>query len=456
MNRNLTQGNPLTQIFFYALPLLGGNFFQQMYSMTDAIIVGQYQGTQALAAVGSSFPISFLALAVAQGLSSGTNVAVSQLFGAGRIFLLKTTITTAVLGMGFLGLLFSLFGPFLAGPMLTLLGTDAIIFDQAESYLQIYFLGTFFLFLFNTLNGIFTAMGDSKTPLLLLCCSTLLNIGLDFYFLIALNMGVEGVAWATMLSQGVCGLGSFYFLKKRFAQMSHQDTSQESAPPTEKPPLFRWSAVTHIARIGIPSTLQQSVVSLSAMSMQGLVNSYGYVFVGGYTAATKVEAFAILPSISFNNAMATYTAQNLGAGKPERVPQGLRACLLVTALFSLGLTLLIYLFTPTLLSLFLEDSANNPSTQHGLDYLRTVSLFYPMMGCFFVSGGLLRGGSAIKSFVLCSATNLISRVIFAYTFRPLLGMASIWWSMPAGWVLGWSVAFYCYKKGYWNKKVHFA
>lgn len=452
MNRDLTQGKPWSVILWYALPLVGGSFFQQLYSVVDSILVGQIEGTQALAAVGCSTPITFLGLAIAQGLAMGTNVAVSQLFGARRLYQMKTTITTALLAMGVVGLFFSVLGPLLSGPMLRGLQTDPVIFDNALAYLQIYFFGSGFLFFFNTLNGIFTAMGDSKTPLLFLICSTFINIGLDLLFLVQFHMGVAGVAWATMIAQGLCSLASFAVLFKRFQKMDHQDLYHTGL---EHPPLFRWTAVRHIARIGLPSTLQQSVASLSFLSMQGLVNSYGHVFVGGYTAATKVDSFAVLPGLNFNNAMSSFTAQNLGAGKPERVREGYRSCLVMGVCVSVMITLLIYAVTPQLLALFLEDAQNNPSLDYGLLYLRTVSLFYPLMSAFFITVGVLRGGGAMKSFICGSGFNLVSRAVFAYTFRPYLGQSSIWWSLPAGWLVGFVVIQFCYHRGFWNHQTSF-
>ncbi len=349
MVKNLTEGRPLNLLFFFALPMVAGNLFQQLYNMVDTAVVGKFVGEDAVAAVGSSFPIVFLSVAVASGLSMGCTVVVSQLFGAGRIHEMKTTISTAIISLGVLGLLIMGLGTLLAGPLLQLLGTDPDIMADSRTYLQIYFGGAVFLFLYNTLNGIYNAQGDSKTPLIFLMISSLTNIVLDLLFVIRFGMGVAGVAWATLIAQGLCAVASLLVLLRRMRRMPCEPEKQGV-----KLPLFHMVAVKRIAQIGLPSMLQQSLVSLSMMMMQGLVNSFGKVLVAGYTAATKIDSLAMLPNMNISNAMSSFTAQNIGAGKYERVKEGLKACLLMVAVFSLLITVIIFLFGNQLLSLFLD------------------------------------------------------------------------------------------------------
>ena len=319
MVKNLTEGRPLNLLFFFALPMVAGNLFQQLYNMVDTAVVGKFVGEDAVAAVGSSFPIVFLSVAVASGLSMGCTVVVSQLFGAGRIHEMKTTISTAIISLGVLGLLIMGLGTLLAGPLLQLLGTDPDIMADSRTYLQIYFGGAVFLFLYNTLNGIYNAQGDSKTPLIFLMISSLTNIVLDLLFVIRFGMGVAGVAWATLIAQGLCAVASLLVLLRRMRRMPCEPEKQGV-----KLPLFHMVAVKRIAQIGLPSMLQQSLVSLSMMMMQGLVNSFGKVLVAGYTAATKIDSLAMLPNMNISNAMSSYTAQNIGAGKYDRVKEGLK------------------------------------------------------------------------------------------------------------------------------------
>ena len=254
MVQNLTEGRPLKLLFFFALPMVAGNLFQQLYNMVDTMVVGKFVGEDAVAAVGSSFPIVFLSVAVASGLSMGSNVVVSQLFGAGRIHEMKSTISTAIISLSVLGLIIMALGTVLAGPLLQLLGTDPDIMADSRLYLQIYFGGAVFLFLYNTLNGIYNAQGDSRTPLLFLMISSLTNIVLDLVFVIQFHMGVAGVAWATLIAQGMCAVCSLLVLIRRLKRMPCEPGRQG-----EKIPLFHLLAVKRIARIGLPSMLQQSL-----------------------------------------------------------------------------------------------------------------------------------------------------------------------------------------------------
>ena len=315
MVKNLTEGKPLPLLFFFALPMVAGNLFQQLYNMVDTAVVGKFVGEDAVAAVGSSFPIVFLSVAVASGLSMGCNVVVSQLFGAGRIHEMKSTISTAIISLSVLGLIIMGLGTIFAGPLLQLLGTDPDIMADSELYLQIYFGGAVFLFLYNTLNGIYNAQGDSKTPLIFLIISSLTNIVLDLLFVIKFDMRVAGVAWATLIAQGMCAVASLVVMYRRMKRLPCEESRRD-----EKVPLFHMTAVRRIAQIGLPSMLQQSLVSLSMMMMQGLVNSYGKVLVAGYTAATKIDTLAMLPNMNFSNAMSSYTACCPCSWTPETPP----------------------------------------------------------------------------------------------------------------------------------------
>ena len=439
MVKNLTEGPPLKLLFFFALPMVAGNLFQQLYNMVDT----------AVAAVGSSFPIVFLSVAVASGLSMGCTVVVSQLFGAGRIHEMKSTISTAILSLSVLGLIIMGLGTLLAGPLLELLGTDPGIMADSQLYLQIYFGGAVFLFLYNTLNGIYNAQGDSRTPLVFLMISSLTNIVLDLLFVIRFEMGVAGVAWATLIAQGMCAVCSLLVLVRRLKRMPCEPERQG-----QKIPLFHLLAVKRIARIGLPSMLQQSLVSLSMMMMQGLVNSYGKVLVAGYTAATKIDSLAMLPNMNFSNAMSSYTAQNIGAGKYERVKEGLKASLLMVVVFSLTITVVIFLFGNQLLGLFLDSGDSSGAMGYGLAYMHTVSLFYILMGLLFVPNGMLRGAGDMAAFTLSSMCNLFSRVAIAYALAYLtpLGANAIWWSIPAGWAIGAVVSLSRVKSGRWMRK----
>lgn len=447
MVKNLTEGKPLKLLFFFAMPMVLGNLFQQLYNMVDSMVVGKFVGEDALAAVGSSFPVVFLSVAVAAGLSMGCNVVISQLFGAQQIVSMKTTIYTALIALGVIGLIIMAAGEIVSEPLLSLLGTDPDIMEDSLTYLRIYFGGAVFLFLYNTMNGIYNALGDSNTPLRFLMMSALTNIVLDLLFVIRFHMGVAGVAWATLIAQGMCALISFYVLMRRLHRMDHEEGMEEV-----RPGLFEMSAVKRIARIGVPSMLQQSVVSLSMMLMQGLVNSYGKVFVAGYTAATKIDTLAMLPNMNFSNAMSSYTAQNIGAEKPERVVEGYRASLFMVVVFALSITGVIFVFGPNLLGLFLNAGTEGSAMGYGLSYMKTVSLFYALMGFMFVGNGLLRGAGDMGAFMLSSMSNLFVRVAVAYLLAFYIGESAIWWSIPIGWTVGSVFSFLRVKSGKWKDK----
>lgn len=447
MVKNLTEGNPLKLLFFFSMPMILGNLFQQLYNMVDSMVVGKFVGEDALAAVGSSFPVVFLAVAIAAGLSMGCTVVISQLYGAGQIHSMKTTIFTALILLGIIGIGIMIIGEVISYPLLKILGTDPDIMNDSLSYLRIYFGGAIFLFLYNTLNGIYNALGDSNTPLRFLMVSALTNIALDLLFVIKFDMGVAGVAWATLIAQGLCAVISFVVLMRRLHRMENEEEYAGI-----KPKLFERSAATRIARVGVPSMLQQSMVSLSMMMMQGLVNSYGKVFVAGYTAATKIDTLAMLPNMNFSNAMSSYTAQNIGADKPERVTAGYRASLFMVLIFSLIITSIIFLFGPNLLGLFLNAGAAGSAMGYGMSYMKTVSLFYVLMGFLFVGNGLLRGAGDMKAFMISSMSNLFVRVIVAYLLAYFIGSSAIWWSIPIGWGIGASVSFLRIKSGKWKNK----
>ena len=447
MVKNLTEGPPLKLLFFFSLPMVAGNLFQQLYNMVDTAVVGKFVGEDAVAAVGSSFPIVFLAVAVASGLSMGCNVVISQLFGAKRIHEMKTTVSTALITLGVVGLVLMLLGTLLAGPLLQLLGTDPDIMDDSATYLRIYFGGAVFLFLYNTLNGIYNALGDSRTPLYFLMTASLGNIVLDLLFVIRFQMGVAGVAWATLISQGACALVSLLVMMRRLKRLPNEEDKLGL-----RFPLFDFSAVRRILQIGLPSMLQQSLVSLSMMMMQGLVNSYGKVFVAGYTAATKIDTLSLMPNMNFANAISSYTAQNIGAGKYDRVKEGLKAILFMVVVFSLIITLIIFLFGAQLLSLFLDPGDTSGALSYGLSYMHTVSLFYILMGVLFVTNGVLRGAGDMGAFTLASMSNLFSRVSIAYALAHFIGEEAIWWSIPAGWLVGSTVALLRVKSGKWKRK----
>lgn len=444
MAKDLTYGKPISVIFFFSLPMLIGNIFQQLYNIVDSIIVGNFVGSDALAAVGASFPIVFLSVSVAAGLSMGASVVISQLFGAKKISDMKTTIFSSLIGLVFIAFIIMILGTFLAKPLLNLLKTPNNIIEDSATYLRIYFMGAIFLFLYNTLTAIYNALGDSKSPLVFLICATIINIVLDYTFVVYFDMGVAGVAWATLIAQGISSILSFYFLIKKLKDIKE-----------EKPfKYFEKDAVKKIAQIGVPSMIQQSLVSVSMMAMQGLVNSYGSNFIAGYTAASKIDTIAMMPTMNISNALSTYVAQNIGAGKIDRVKKGYKSALVITFIFCLIITAIIYIFGANLIDIFMDSNENAEVIAYGIEYMRVVSVFYILMGVMFASNAVLRGSGDMKAFLMSSLFNLLTRVIGAYSLSMLIGQSSIWWSIPIGWGVGGIISIVRFLSGKWqNKKV---
>jgi putative MATE family efflux protein len=442
MARDMTRGNPGKTLFFFAVPMILGNIFQQFYNIVDSVVVGNFVGPDALAAVGSSGSITFLFIAIATGMSIGASVFISQLFGAKQYGRMKTAISTILIAMFGLSSVLMVIGLVLNKIILKFMNTPANILADAQTYLQIYFLGIIFLFLYNTLTAIYNALGESKIPLYFLILSSVINVILDLVFVIHFHMGVAGVAWATLIAQGISAILSFVNLINRIKKMNI----------TEEFTYFVGRDLVGMGRIAIPSTIQQSILSVGMLLVQALVNGYGSVVIAGYTAATKIDSIAISPMVNVGNAASHFTAQNIGAGKPERVRKGYRAGLIMVAVIGLTIAVLQFLFGEVFLGFFVDAKENPEVIRVGIEYLRVVSSFYFMMGIMNVSNGVLRGAADMKIFMICTLCNLSVRVILAYTASTFIGESAIWWALPAGWFVGFCVAYIRLKSGKWQGK----
>lgn len=448
MVKDLTKGSPLRILFFFALPMLIGNIFQQLYNIVDSVIVGNFVGSNALAAVGAAFPVVFLSISVAQGLSMGASVVISQQFGARRIREMKTTISTAVISMLVLAAIVMAIGAVAAQPLLALLKTPENIIADSASYLRIYFFGAVFLFMYNIFNSTYTALGDSRSPLAFLILATIVNIVLDYSFVVYLHMGVPGVAWATLIAQGAAAALSGFFLLRKLMKLENEEGEENG-----RHIWFDWGALSRVTRIGVPSMIQQAIVSVSMMAMQGLVNSYGSDFIAGYTAATKIDTIAMMPMMNFSNALSSYTAQNVGAGKLKRVKEGYKATLFMTFCFCIIITLAIYLCGPLLIGIFMDSNQSAAVIDYGVTYMKVVSIFYLLMGIMFASNGVLRGSGDMGAFLVSSMLNLGVRVVCAYGLNALIGNGgAIWWSIPIGWLVGAAISVVRFLSGKWKGK----
>lgn len=437
---NLTTGNPLTCMMKYLVPLILGNLFQQFYSIADSIIVGRMISADALAAVGSTSTLTGLFVMVALGTGVGCSIVISQLFGAEQLEKMKTAISTELISVLVFSLLLSIVGLLTGGTLLTWLNTPANIYEAAKTYLNIYFYGFFFLFLYNAFTSVFNAMGDSKKPLFFLLFSSALNIGLDIYFIGPLRMGVAGAAWATLIAQAVSAILSFIALMMKLSGIK-----------TEKYDKFDVTILKTMVKVAIPSILQQSVVSIGSLLIQGCVNQFGSVFLAGYSAGSRIDGIAIVPLVNCGNAVSTFVAQNVGAKKLDRAKQGCRIGIAMAVAFSLILAILLQFYGRNVVSLFMDSEIAADSITIGTTYLSIVSKCYLLMGLMKIFAGVLRGSGDMKCFVYCTMINLGIRVALTYAFAKATDGMIIAWAIGIGWGVAAMVAYIRYRQGGWQK-----
>lgn len=439
---SMVTGNPTKALIAFTLPMVGGNLFQQLYNIVDSMIVGNVVGEDALAAVGASTAIATLFVMIAIGTGIGCSVVISQLFGAGQLRKMKTAISTALLSILGFSIFLSVLGMVINKGILRLMGTPENIFQDASDYLQIYFYGFVFLFLYNTISAIFNALGDSTKPLLFLAFSSILNIGLDWYFVSVLQMGVKGAAWATLIAQAISALLCLGFMMRKI----HSFQTEEFAK-------YDVSMLKRMVTVAIPTIVQQSIVSIGMLMVQSVVNRFGSTFLAGYTAAIKIDGIAITPMVAVGNAASTYVAQNMGAKKPERIGQGYRICLIMAAGIGVLIAVLLHFTGREFIGLFMDSANSAEAISIGAQYLSIVSLFYFVMGLMNVSGGILRGAADMKWFLACSLCNLAARVILTYALADATAGMIIMWANPIGWTIGLGIAVFRYFQGGWKNKV---
>ena len=448
MTTDLTEGKPSSKLFWFSLPLLLSVAFQQLYQMADSMIVGRFAitpeaGELALAAVGASYPITQLFVAVATGVNIGTSVLVSQLFGAKRYLRMKTAISTALITTAVIALLLTLVGALATDAMMAALQTPENIFQDGSLYLRVYVFGLLFLFIYNVCTGIFNAMGDSRTPLILLILSSVSNVVLDLIFVAVFHWDVAGVAWATFIAQGAAGILALILLLRRVRSF---DTGGHFL-------LFSPDMLRRLTNYAVPSIAQQSFVSVGNVIIQYFVNLCGATVIAGYSAATKVNMFALTCCMSFASGLSSYVAQNIGARKLDRIAPGLKA----GAAFSIGLALVftaIYLpFSDVLIGLFLPAGSASGVTDVARQYLFILVPFYIIVCIKFVCDSVLRGAGAMRPFMITTFSDLIIRVVLSIVLFHVWRELGIWLSWPLGWFLGSGLSAWFYKTGVWRKNL---
>ena len=438
MNRNLSEGNPAGVLIRFALPLLGSMLFQQLYNIADSFVAGRFIGENALAAVGNSYEITLIFIAFAFGCNMGASVLVSQYYGAGRLKEMRSAITTSAIAVGILAIALTILGMLFTDPLLELINTPEEIIEDSAVYLDIYIIGLLFLFFYNLATGIFTAMGDSRTPFIFLALSSTANIFADILFVTAFGMGVDGVAWATFICQGLSCIAACIAIVRRL----------RATVPVSDAPLFD----THIFRrfliVAIPSVMQQSFVSVGNIIVQSVVNSFGASVIAGYSAAIKLNNMCVTSITTLGNAVSSFSAQNVGARDFARAKKGFRIGVAMTYAFCIPVFILFFFCSRTVLLLFLEDGGSE-AARNGIAFLRIVSPFYFVVSLKIISDAVIRGAGDMTPFMISTFSDLILRVGLAIIFSAFWGSVGIWLSWPVGWAVGAIVSLIFLKSGHW-------
>lgn len=433
MNRDLTVGREEIVLWKFALPLFGSIIFQQMYNIADSLVAGKFIGDVALAAVGNSYEITLIYLAFAFGCNIGCSVIVSKFFGAKELGKLKTAVYTTFISSGILCLILMLFGFVFGGVLLNLIHTDSSIYKDSLVYLNIYTAGIVFLFFYNIATGIFSALGDSRTPFIFLAFSSTANVFMDILFVKTFSMGVAGVGWATFICQGISCILAIVVVLIRLKDLK----------TNERHKVFSWDIFKQIVYIAVPSILQQSFISIGNIIIQSVINSFGTSATAGYAAAVKLNNMVITSFTTIGNAMSNFTAQNLGAGKQERIKGGFRGGLILVYCICIPVVLLYMLKGDVFVDLFMKVKSGD-ATNIGMAFLRIISPFYFVVSTKLIADGVLRGAGAMKQFMTATFTDLILRVVLAVVLSKEMGTNGIWSAWPIGWSIATAVSLFFY------------
>ena len=434
MNHDLTTGKPSRVLWQFCLPLFGSILFQQLYNIADSFVAGKFISENALAAVGNSYEITLIFIAFAFGCNIGASVLTAQLFGAKKYGEMKTGVLTSLIASCATCAVLMLAGILCCDGLLRLIKTPAEVFSDSKLYLDIYIYGLPAVFLYNVSTGIFSALGDSRTPFLFLVCSSLSNIAVDILFVTAFRMGVAGVAWATFLCQSVSCVLALVFLLLRFRRIE----------TTGKLRVFSGRLLKRFALVAIPSVLQQSFISVGNIVIQSVINGFGPSVMAGYSASVKLNNMVVTSLTTLGNGISNFTAQNLGAGKHERIHEGFKAGLKLVWMICIPIVLLYFFAGRWLVSLFL-DNPSGEAMDTGVMFLRILAPFYFIVSAKLVSDGVLRGAGRMGRFMIATFTDLVLRVALAEILsRTALQTTGIWVSWPVGWLVSMvlSIALY--------------
>jgi len=438
---DMTEGNEVSLLIKFSLPMLIGNVFQQFYNMVDSIVVGKYVGANALAAVGATASLSFLFFSVCLGLSVGVGIIISQYFGAKKEEDVKTAIANAIYVIAVVGIIMSILACVFARSILQVMQTPPEILDDAASFLRIVSGGMIAVAAYNAIASILRALGDSKTPLIFLVVACAINVVLDLIFVVKFGFGVAGAAYATVISQGIGALGcvGFAFLKNPYFKLKAEHWK------------VSWPIITKCIRIGIPVAAQNAMIAVSLVALQSVVNGFGEVAVAAFTATSRVEQLIQQPFNSLGAAMSTFAGQNMGANKLERVERGYRKSILIVAIFSLIALLAAQFGGRAIMEVFVKDEA---VIILGAKAIKITSCMYFFLGMIYITRGLLNGTGDAFYAMINGAVEVVGRIGFSSVLAmiPLFGIWSVWITTGLTWFITAVASVIRYKQGKWKNK----
>ena len=435
METNLTKGNILKSLILFSIPIIIGNIFQQMYNIFDTLIVGKLLGNIALTAVGSSYALMVLISSIITGFTMGASVSFSRYYGANSHDKLKSAIFNSFIFILVVSLVLNILSYLLLDKILVWINIPSEALAMTREYLSIIFIGIFFIFLYNFVVSILRSIGNTKIALYFLICSTVINIYLDYAFIKYFNMGVAGAAWATIIAQIFAALGiTIYLVIKR----------KDLLPKKEHMKFEKYVLMDIIDNSSL-TAIQQSIMNFGILMIQGLVNSYGLIVSAAFATVVKIDAFAYMPAQDFGNAFASFVAQNNGANNKERIDKGLKLSMLVSIIFCLISSILVYIFAENLMLIFVKESELEV-IKVGVNYLRTEGVFYIGIGILFLWYGYYRGLSRGKQSIILTIISLGLRVLLANILHVYYGTFGIWFSIVIGWFVADLYGYYIYRK----------
>ncbi len=440
--KNMVSGTPLKLIISFALPMLVGNIFQQMYNFADSAIVGRYLGGNALAAVGATSQINMFLIALATGLTNGAGIIIAQCFGAGNHKQLRKAVTAMIAVLSVLTVAITAVGVIFSRPILGLMRVPSEIIDDSAMYMRIIFAGCVTVIAYNGCSAIMRNLGDSKTPLYMLIIASLMNVGLDLLFVLVFRMGVAGAAVATVISQLVSAALCLAYLV-RFRRQINID----SLPRRPERRMIR-----SIIKTGLPAAMQSCFISLGGMSVQGLINSFGTETMAAYTASTKIDSLTIQIIVSIAVSLSVFSGQNMGAGNIKRIHSGLRQTLCIMLPVCIMLAGLLLIFRRNVISLLLDPQSDAAAIEIGCKYLSVIGIGYIIAGIMQSYQNLLRGVGDVNVCVAAGMAELSVRVVASYIFVNFWGIDGVWYAIPFSWGCGCIIPVVRYYSGKWKNK----